>query len=110
MANDLSPLSPRLTPARVAPEKLQAAVDAFDPSAIDGIGFDGYEAKVVGVDIRPGIVVEQSEGRLEAAANVYLDLKAGRSRSSGSVRATVEFHLVGDEIVIDKIRAAQKAA
>lgn len=109
MANDLSSLSPRLTPMRVAPEKLQAAVDAFDASAINGINFDGYEARVVGVDIHPGIVIEQPEGRLEAAADVYLDLKAGRSRSSGTVRATVEFHIVGDEIVIDKIVAAQRA-
>ncbi|WP_454715088.1 hypothetical protein [Caulobacter segnis] len=110
MANDLSSLTPRLTPARVAPERLQAAVDAFDPAAVDGIEFEGYETKVVGVDIRPGIVVEQAKDRLEAAANIYLDLKAGRTRSSGSVRATVEFHLVGDDIIIDKITAAQRAA
>lgn len=110
MANDLSPMSARLTPNRVAPDKLQAAVDAFDPVAIGGIDVEGYEAEVLGVDIQPGIVVERSADRLEAAAKVYLDLKAGRSRSSGTVRATVEFHLVGDHIVIDKITAAQKAA
>lgn len=110
MANELSSLSARLTPMRVAPEKLQAAVDAFDASAINGIRFDGYEAKVVGVDIHPGIVVEQPDGRLEAAADIYLDLKAGRSRSSSTVRATVEFHTVDDDIVIDRIAAAQRAA
>lgn len=110
MANDLSPISARLTPNRVAPEKLQAAVDAFDQASIEGIEVEGYEAKVLGVDIRPGIVVERAADRLEAAAKVYLDLKAGRNRSSGTVRATVEFHLVGEDIVIDKITAAQKAA
>jgi hypothetical protein len=109
MPNDLSS-TPRLEPSSVSPLKLQGAVDAFNYARIEGIQFDGYDVEVVGVDISPGIVMRLPDDRFEAAAKIYLDLKAGRSRSSSTVRATVEFHLDEDQVAIDKIVAARRAA
>lgn len=86
------PLSSNLDPSA-----LQAAVDGIKPNQV--IASDNERAAIVGVDIIPGIVVSKPDGSLEAPGMVYLE----QNTSTSSRRATIQFHILNGQIVVDQV-------
>ncbi|MBS0363830.1 MAG: hypothetical protein JSR98_20850 [Proteobacteria bacterium] len=87
-----------------SPTALQAAVDDIELSKVVGAAMD--RATIVGIDIVPGIVVTQANGTLEAPGIVYMEIGSG-GRSS-SQRATIQFHVANDTVVVDRVLLAER--
>jgi len=86
------------------PTELQAAVDDVELAKVVGASAD--RATIVGIDVVPGIVVTQANGALEAPGVVYMEV--GASGRSSSRRATIQFHVANDSIVVDRVVLAER--
>ena len=85
-----------------SPTALQAALDDIEPTKV--LGAPDERATIVGIDVIPGIVVTQANGKLEAPGVVYLEVSP--SGHSNSRRATIQFHVANDVVVIDSVTLA----
>lgn len=87
-----------------SPTALQAAVDDVELAKVVGSAAD--KGTIVGIDVVPGIVVSQANGTLEAPGVVYMEIGSG-GRSS-SQRATIQFHVANDVVVVDRVLLTER--